>query len=55
MGKIRMTDVLPAVRRVLLDSNALDPMLTQVGAYEILDQAVKSGELAVFFTHCNQQ
>lgn len=26
-------------------------MLTQVGAYEVLDQAVKSGKLAVFFTH----
>ncbi len=39
------------MRRVLLDSNALDPLLTQDGAYEVLDQAVKSERLAVFFTH----
>jgi predicted nucleic acid-binding protein len=39
------------MRRVLLDSNALDPLLTQVGAYEVLDQAVRSEKLAVFFTH----
>ena len=39
------------MRRVLLDSNALDPLLTQVGAYEVLDQAVKSARLTVFFTH----
>jgi rRNA-processing protein FCF1 len=39
------------MRRVLLDSNALDPLLTQVGAYEVLDQAVKSAKLAIFFTH----
>jgi rRNA-processing protein FCF1 len=39
------------MRRVLLDSNALDPLLTQVGAYEVLDQAVKSAKLTVFYTH----
>jgi hypothetical protein len=39
------------VRHVLLDSNALDPLLTQDGAYEVLDQAVKAERLAVFFTH----
>lgn len=39
------------MRRVLLDSNALDPLLTQVGAYEALDQAVRSAKLEVLFTH----
>jgi rRNA-processing protein FCF1 len=39
------------VRRVLLDSNALDLLLTQVGAFEALEQAVGSAELEVYFTH----
>src|SRR6185437_4881456 len=39
------------MRRILLDSNALDPLLTQGSAYEVLNQAVKSAKLAVFFTH----
>ena len=39
------------MRRVLLDSNALDPLLAQDRAYEVLDQAVKSEKLAVFYTH----
>jgi rRNA-processing protein FCF1 len=40
-----------AMRRVLLDSNALDPMLTQIGAYEVLHEAVGSAKLEVFYTH----
>ena len=39
------------VRRVIFDSNALDPVLTQRGAYEVLEQAVSAAELGVFFTH----
>ena len=39
------------MRRILLDSNALDPLLTQSGAYEALDQAVSSAKLEVLFTH----
>lgn len=38
------------MRRVLLDSNALDP-LSRFGAFEVLDQAVSSAKLEVFFTH----
>ncbi len=39
------------MRRVLLDSNALDPLLTRSGAFETLDQAVSSGSLEVLYTH----
>lgn len=39
------------MRRVLLDSNALDPMLTQTGAYEVLYEAASSGKLEVLYTH----
>lgn len=39
------------MRRVLLDSNALDPLLTQSGAFEVLDQAVSSAKLEILFTH----
>ncbi len=38
------------MRRVLPDSNALDPLLTQGGAW-ILGQAVKSAKMAILFTH----
>lgn len=40
-----------AMRRVLLDSNALDPMLKVSGAYEALEEAVSSARLSVFYTH----
>ena len=40
-----------ASRRVLFDSNALDPLLTQFGAFEALDQAVSSAKLEILFTH----
>ncbi len=39
------------MRRVLLDSNALDPLLTRLDAFEALDQAVSSAKLEVLFTH----
>lgn len=39
------------MRRVLLDSNALDPILTVPGAYEVLEDAVGSARLEVVFTH----
>ncbi len=39
------------MRRVLLDSNALDPLLTEIGAYEVLTQAVSSATLEVLYTH----
>jgi hypothetical protein len=39
------------MRRVLLDSNALDPMLNVSGAHEVLEDAVSSARLEVFYTH----
>jgi rRNA-processing protein FCF1 len=39
------------MRRVLLDSNALDPVLNAFGAYEALEDAVNSEQLEVFYTH----
>jgi predicted nucleic acid-binding protein len=39
------------MHRVLLDSNALDPVLNVFGAYEALEHAVNSASLEVFFTH----
>jgi len=39
------------MRRVLLDSNALDPLLHTSGAFEALDGAVKNCDLEIFFTH----
>jgi hypothetical protein len=35
----------------MLDSNALDPLLDAFGAFEALDEAVKSGDLEILFTH----
>jgi hypothetical protein len=39
------------VRRVLLDSNALDPLITQGGAYDVLLEAVSSEKLEIAYTH----
>jgi predicted nucleic acid-binding protein len=39
------------MRRVLLDSNALDPLMTLHGAYEKLRASVDSGDLEIVFTH----
>ena len=39
------------MRRVMLDSNALDPLLHTPRAFEAFDQAVKSGQLEILFTH----
>lgn len=48
---IRIQRYCHVVRRVLFDSNALDPVLRRRGAYEVLEQAVSAAELEVFFTH----
>jgi hypothetical protein len=39
------------VRRVLIDSSALDPLLHALGAFESLEEAVESGNLEILFTH----
>jgi len=39
------------MRRVLLDSNALDPLMYVPGAFELLRDAVESGELEILVTH----
>lgn len=39
------------MRHVLLDSNALDPLLTHFGAFKALDPAASSAKLEVLFTH----
>lgn len=39
------------MRRGLFDSNALDPLLAQAGAYEVLYGAVSTGKLEVLYTH----
>ncbi len=39
------------MRRVLLDSNALDPLLAVPGSFEALDDAVRSSKLEILFTH----
>jgi rRNA-processing protein FCF1 len=39
------------MRHVLLDSNALDPLLVEFGAFEALDHAVRSAKLEILFTH----
>jgi hypothetical protein len=39
------------MRRVFLDSNALDPLMVLFGAFEALRTAVSSGEIEILFTH----
>jgi hypothetical protein len=39
------------MRRVLLDSNALDPLTVHVGAFEVLDEAVSAAKLEILYTH----
>jgi predicted nucleic acid-binding protein len=41
------------MRRVVLDSNALDPLMDQPGAYDVLHEAVKDGKLEMLRTHVN--
>jgi predicted nucleic acid-binding protein len=39
------------MRRVVFDSNAIDPIADTPGAYEVLRGAVDRGELEVLYTH----
>jgi hypothetical protein len=43
----------PDMRRAVLDSNAIDPLIDLVGAYETLRAAVDDGRLRLLFTHVN--
>jgi hypothetical protein len=40
-----------AMRRVVVDSNAMDPLMDLLGAYEAVRAAVDKGDLEVLFTH----
>jgi predicted nucleic acid-binding protein len=39
------------MRRVVFDSNAIDPLIDVPGAYETMRSAVDQGQLEVLFTH----
>jgi hypothetical protein len=41
----------PTMRRVVLDSNAVDPLIGLPGALDCLRRAVAAGHLEVMFTH----
>jgi predicted nucleic acid-binding protein len=41
------------MRRVVFDSNAVDPLVDRPGAFELLEAAVEAGELEVLYTHVN--
>lgn len=41
----------PGMRRVVFDSNAVDPLADIAGAFELVRQAVKAGDLEVLYTH----
>jgi rRNA-processing protein FCF1 len=43
----------PGMRRVVLDSNAVDPIADTPGAYEAMRAAVDSGHLELLYTHVN--
>jgi predicted nucleic acid-binding protein len=43
----------PGMRRAVLDSNAVDPLIDLPGAYETLRTAVDDGRLRLLFTHIN--
>lgn len=38
-------------RRVVLDANAVDPLVDQPGAFEILEQAITEQRVEVLYTH----
>jgi hypothetical protein len=44
-------DRVTVVRHVVMDSNAMDPLMDLPGAYEALRSAVDAGDLEVLFTH----
>lgn len=39
------------MRRVVVDSNAIDPLVDRPGAYEVMRSSVDRGQLEVLFTH----
>jgi predicted nucleic acid-binding protein len=39
------------MRRVVVDSNAMDPLMDLPGAYETIRAAVDAGDLEILFTH----
>lgn len=41
------------MRRVVMDSNAVDPIMDLPGAYEIARAAVRAGQLVMLYTHVN--
>lgn len=45
------TRTVAPMRRVVFDSNAIDPVADTPGAYETLEAAVKAGTLDVMYTH----
>jgi hypothetical protein len=42
---------MPTMRRVVLDSNTVDPLIDLPGALECLKRAVATGQLEALFTH----
>src|SRR5712692_5451322 len=40
-----------AMRRVVVDSNAMDPLMDLLGAYDAVRAAVDQGDLEILFTH----
>lgn len=40
-----------AMRRVVFDSNAVDPLADRTGAFEVVEAAVQRGALEVLYTH----
>ena len=41
------------MRRVVLDSNAVDPIADLPGAYEVVRAAVDAGQIEILYTHIN--
>ncbi|MDH6610349.1 rRNA-processing protein FCF1 [Streptomyces sp. SAI-208] len=41
------------MRRVVFDSNAVDPLADRAGAYEVIEEAVQAGTLEILYTHVN--
>lgn len=53
-GRVPLSDPAPTVtfmRRVVFDTNAIDPVADTPGAYETLKAAVQTGTLDVMYTH----
>ncbi|WP_110882009.1 PIN domain-containing protein [Mycolicibacterium vulneris] len=41
------------MRRVVVDSNAIDPLIDIPGAYEAMRSSIEQGQLEVLYTHVN--